>query len=134
MEPSIRNCVSVIKAITLWIKASPKREGLLKQVCARQQQDGAANRAPLLNVCITRWVENIEGWERFMQCHPFLIEMCGVMISGSEHYPMFSDGFSPEDKKNALAHMRALDSFSFLYSLVVLSRILSYFREPMKKL
>ncbi len=29
----------------------------------------------LLNVCVTRWVENIDGWERFSQYHPFLIEM-----------------------------------------------------------
>ena len=29
-----------------------------------------------LNVCITRWVENIDGWERFSLVHPFLIEMC----------------------------------------------------------
>ncbi len=29
----------------------------------------------LLNVCVTRWVENIDGWERFSQYPPFLIEM-----------------------------------------------------------
>ena len=98
-EPSIRNCVPVMKAITLWIRASPKRESLLKQVCGRHIQSGTTHRSPLLNVCITRWVENIDGWERFMQCHPFIIEMCGVMIFGSEHYPTFSDGFSAEDQK-----------------------------------
>jgi hypothetical protein len=87
-ELSIRNCISTIKAITLWIKASPKREGLLKQICERQSQDGTGHRSPLLNVCITRWVENTDGWERFMQCLPFIVEMCGVMLFGSEHYPM----------------------------------------------
>ena len=60
-EPSIRNCISVIKGLTLWIKASPKREGLLKKIYSRQQQDGTSGRSPLLDVCITRWVENIDG-------------------------------------------------------------------------
>ena len=133
-EPSIRNCVPVMKAITLWIRASPKRESLLKQVCGRHIQSGTTHRSPLLNVCITRWVENIDGWERFMQCHPFIIEMCGVMMFGSEHYPTFSNGFSAEDQKNALAYLKSLETFSFIYSMVALYRVLSYFREPMKTL
>ena len=69
-----------------------------------------------------------------MHCHPFLVEMCEVMIYGSEHYPVFRDGFSADDKKNALAHLKSLESFSFLYALVVLHRALSYFRQPMKML
>ena len=40
----------VIKGITYWIKASPKRDGLRKVICARQQQDCATNRSPLLNI------------------------------------------------------------------------------------
>jgi hypothetical protein len=56
------------------------------------------------------------------------------MLFGSEHYPMYSDGFSAEDKKNALAHLKSLETFSFIYSVVVLYRVLSYFREPMKRL
>ena len=88
----------------------------------------------IYNVCITRWVENIDGWERFMLCHPFLVEMCEVIIYGSEHYPVFRDGFSADDKKNALAHLKSLESFSFIYALVVLHRALSYFRQPMKML
>ena len=133
-EPCVRNCISVIKAITLWIRASPKREGLLKQVCERQQQAGAAHGSPLLNVCITRWVENIDGWQRFMQCHPYLVELCEVIIYGSRHYAMFSDGFSADDKKDAVAHLKSLESFSFIYAMVVLHRTLSYVREPIKRL
>lgn len=66
-----------------------------------------------------------------MQCHPFLTELCEVMIYGSTDYPLFSDGFSAEDKKNALAHLKSLESFSFIYSLVVLYHVLPYFKEPM---
>ena len=40
--------------------------------------------------------------------------------------------FSAEDKKKTLAHLKSLETFSFIYSIVVLYRVL--FREPMKRL
>ena len=59
--PLVSNCIEQIKSFTLWIKYSAKREGLLKAVCDRDIQSGMNPlRKPILNVCITRWVENIE--------------------------------------------------------------------------
>ena len=66
-------------------------------------------------MCITCWVENIDGWERFSQAHPYLIKMCEVVLYGDSEFSQYSDGWSPEDKKNALAHMKAL-----IYSLIAL--------------
>ena len=131
--PLLRNCIATIKSITSWIKFSPKREGLLKKICEKEQQSGGQLRTPLLNVCVTRWVENIDGWERFTQTHPFLVKMCEAMIYGDENYPDFSD-WSAEDKRNAMVHLKALESFDFIYSLVTLHRTLLYFREPAIKL
>ena len=45
--------------IVYLIYASPKR------VYSRHIQSGTTYRSPLFNVGITRWVENIDGWERF---------------------------------------------------------------------
>ena len=74
--PEISNCIECVKSITLWIKSSPKRESLLKAIYQRGVQSGTTqSRAPILNVCITRWVENIDEWERFSLSFPFLIEM-----------------------------------------------------------
>ena len=61
--PPIRNCIDHIKGFTLWVKNSDKRAGLLKAVVSSSTH--TSSRVPLLNTCITRWVENIEGWERF---------------------------------------------------------------------
>lgn len=47
--------------------------------------------APILNVCITRWVENIEGWERFTLSHPFSVQMCEVIIYGDSSHTMYND-------------------------------------------
>ena len=86
----------------------------LKSVCDRGIQSGTnPSRKPLLNVCITRWIENIEGWERFALAHPFLIKMCEVIIYGVSEYEKYSDGWIPEDKRNALVHLKVLESFEF---------------------
>lgn len=51
------------------------------------------------------------------------------MIYGDQAYPQFSD-WSAEDKRNAMAHLKAMESFEFVYCLVALQRTLLYFREP----
>ncbi len=131
--PPIRNCIDQIKGFTIWIKYSPKREGLLKAIVSKRSQVGI-NRSSILNVCVTRWVENIDGWERFAQYHPFLIELCEVVLYGNSEFSSFNDSWSAEDKKNALAHLKALESFEFVYSLVTLFRSLSYMKEAAVKL
>ena len=86
-------------------------------------------------MCVTRWVENIDGWERFALAHPFLIEMCEIILYGDNDFPLYNDGsWKPEDKRNALAHMKALESFEFLYSMVSLHRSLFYLKEAAVKL
>ena len=133
--PPVRNAIDQIKSLTLWIKASPKREGLLKAVYKHGIQSGTTpTRAPLLNVCITRWVENIDGWERFSLSHPFLIEMCKVIVYGNSEFETYNDRWSPEDKRNALAHLKALESFEFIYVLITLQRSLLYLKEATVKL
>ena len=67
--------------------------------------------------------------------HPFLIEMCEIILYGDNDFPLYNDGsWKPEDKRNALAHMKALESFEFLYSMVSLHRSLFYLKEAAVKL
>ena len=42
---------------------SAKREGFLREVVT--QGISASSRVTLLNICITHWVENRDGWESF---------------------------------------------------------------------
>ena len=94
----------------------------------------ASSRAPLLNVCITRWVENIDGLQQFSLSHPFLVGMCEVIVYGDSEYEMYNEGWSLEDKRNAQAHLNALESFEFVYTLVTLQRSLLYLKEAVVKL
>ena len=48
--PCVRNCIDIVKSLTIWIKSSPKREGLLKCVCECRIQEGtSSNRNPILH-------------------------------------------------------------------------------------
>ena len=62
-------------------------------------------------------------------CHPALVSMCEVIIFGNSEYEMYNEGWSGEDKRNAQAHLNALLSFEFVYTLVALQRSLMYLKE-----
>ena len=113
--------------MTFWIKYSPKREGLLKCVHEHRIMEGASsNRNSILNVCVTRWIENIDGWETFSLSHHFLVEMLEIIINGNREFQMYNDGWTPEDKRNALAHLKAIE---FVYVISTLQRFFLYFKE-----
>lgn len=135
--PLVRNCIAHIKIITVWIKSSPKREGFLKAIVQKGIQSGiVSSRNPILNVCITRWVENIDGWERFCLSYPFMIQMFEAIIYGTSEsdFESYNDGWTADDKTNAMAYLKAVTNFEFIYALVTLQRSLLYFREASVKL
>ncbi len=65
-----------------------------------------------------------------------MIKMCEVILYRDSNFPLYSDGsWTAEDKKNALAHMKALESFElFVYCLITLQRSLFYFKEAAGKI
>lgn len=135
--PSVCNCIAQIKIITIWIKSSPKREGFLKAIVHKGIQSGiVSSRNPILNVCITRWVENIDGWKCFCLSYPFMIQMFEAIIYGTSEsdFESYNDGWTADDKTNAMAHLKAVTNFEFIYTLVSLQCSLLYFREASVKL
>ena len=64
--PSVSNCIDTIKSMTIWIRSSPKREGLLKCVYENEVQTGS-----ILNVCITCWVKTLMVGKGFHYHIPF---------------------------------------------------------------
>ena len=95
-----------------------------------------ATHNPILNICITWWVENIDGWERFCLCHPSLVQLCEAIICGTaeEGFEDYSDGWTSDDKKDALTYLKLIESFEFIYVLVILQHSLLYIKEASVKL
>ena len=96
--PCISDCIDQIKSLTLFVKHIAKQEGLLKAIVSKNTEH-TSNRSPLLNVCVTRWIENIDGWERFSTAHLFLVKMCEVILYGDPDYPVYNDTWPAEDKR-----------------------------------
>ena len=74
------------------------------------------DRTPLLNVYVTRWVENIDGCDRFSTAHPFLVKMCEGFLYGDPEYSLYNDNWPAERKKNALAYLKFLESFESFFA------------------
>ena len=66
--------------------------------------------------------------------HPFLVQVCEVIIFGNSEFEMYNEGWAVEDKRNTQAHLNALMSFEFVYALVTLQRSLLYLKEAVVKL
>jgi len=69
-------------------------------------------------------------------CHPFLIQLCEAIIYGTseESFKEYSSGWTQEDKNSALAHLKTIENFEFIYVLVTLQRSLLYLKEASAKL
>ena len=70
--PPVQNCIVQIvfdSVDQIFSKARRTSEGSLSAWCS------TSTCAPILNVCITCWVENIDGWELFFLSHPFLVQL-----------------------------------------------------------
>ena len=60
--------------------------------------------------------------------------MCEVIMYGNSEFESFNDSWNAKDKKNYLAHLKALESFELVYSLVTLFRSLLYVKSAVIRL
>ena len=60
--------------------------------------------------------------------------MCEVIIFGDDNFELFNDNWPADDKKNAMAYLKVLETFEFILCLVALQRSLSYLKEAAVKL
>lgn len=65
-----------------------------------------------------------------------MIQMFEAIIYGTSEsdFESYNDGWTADDKTNAMAHLKAVTNFEFIYTLVSLQRSLLYFREASVKL
>ena len=91
------------------------------------------SRNPLLNVCVTSCLESINGWSAVLQHIPF-DKNVQIIIYGGNDFPQYNDGWTAEDKKNALAHLKCVESFEFIYCMITISCCLMHLKEAVVKI
>ena len=76
-----------------------------------------------------------DGWERFCLSYHFIIQMFEAIIYGTSDsdFVSYNDGWTADDKTNAMAYLKVVTNFEFIYALVTLQRSLLYFREASVK-
>ena len=79
-------------------------------------------------------MENIDGWECFTHAHPILVKMCEIIIYGGSDFLQYCDGWTADDKKNALAHLKCLECFEFIYCVITVSHCFVYLKEAVVKI
>ena len=55
--------------------------------------------------------------------------MLEIIINGNSEFQMYNDGWTPEDKRNVLAHLKAIEFFEFVYVISTLQRYFLYLKE-----
>ena len=50
--------------------------------------------------------------------------MCEVIVYGDNEFKLYNDNLTAEDKGNSMAHLKALETFEFLYALITIQRSL----------
>ena len=72
--PVIRNVLDKVQEVAqMFIKDSKKNMKLLEEVV--KQNPRYSSQKVVFNVCITRWVENLDGYNHFLLTYPYIEEV-----------------------------------------------------------
>lgn len=125
--PIIDNVIEQYKSVTIYFNISPKRENLLQHVVEENCQN-QSRRKVLIGMCKTRWSERDQAYEHFYLALPYIVESLEV-INGTHanlelFSPIFREGWSPKDKREATAHLCGVANFEFIVGIISLYRLL----------
>ena len=90
-----------------------KENELLRDV-VKENPHFSEHQKPNFDVCVTRWVENVDGYNMFLIVYPFIIEAPEVMALKLhlEKYPEWSK-FDQENGSRKNRALGSLRSFHF---------------------
>ena len=115
--PVIRGVIDKMKSVCLFFSNSPKRNQLLIEIVEREIKDDC-KRAPLIDLCKTRWAARHSAYQHFYCCYKFVVIACEGIGLGL-HTDTFSENFcdavwDPESKSKATSFVHALANFEFI--------------------
>ena len=113
---SIDKVMNNVRIISDFFNNSPKCRQLLEKVLV----DNHGNQTKLLDVCRTRWVQRLDGLDRFE-------EMIGSVAKALSIMDRNEDGTWNSDAQTTAGNLKNIvQSFAFIANRVIVQRVLSY--------
>ena len=79
-----------LKETCLFSNNSPKRKTLLINVMSTDEPH-AHRKKPILNLCLTRWVERQDAYLHFHQAYPHIVHSLEVIVHNMHHGHLCTD-------------------------------------------
>ena len=134
--PVIRNVLDKVQEVTqMFIKRSKKKKKmkLLEEVV--KQNPHYSSQKVFFNVCVTRWIENLHGYNHFLLTYPYITEALEVIAYKLhlEKYLNWSDSDN-ESRRRAASALAGISNFEFCVAFGTIVKSLFYLRDPTKKI
>ena len=129
----IRNVLGKVQEATqMFIKGSKKLK-LLEEVV--KQNPHYSSEKVIFNVCVTRQVENLDGYNHFLLTYPHIIEALEVIAHKLhlEKYLNWSN-WDNESRRRAASALPGISNFEFCVVFTTIVKLLFYLRGPTKKI
>ena len=107
----------------------------LLQEVVQQNPNYSRQQKLIFDVCVTRWVENVDGYNQFLLAYPYIVETLEAISHKLlfEKYPSWRQQ-DKESRKTASALLAGIATFEFWIAWTTVVRSLSYLRGPTKKI
>ena len=116
----VRNMIDKLKAMCLYFKYSPKRQGLLEHIITKNAP--GSKRKPLLNLCKTCWAEHQEAYTHFNDSYLHLVTAFEEIVRGL-HSDILDEDFraawDAKTRQDAVSILASITLFGFIMTFNV---------------
>ena len=130
----IRNALDTVKDTCMMFVKGSKKISLSHDV-VKKKSTFLGTSETIFDICVTRWVENLDGYNTFLIVSPFIIEALEVIALKLylQKYPEWSQ-FDQESRSRANRALVSLCNFRFLIVWTIMVKTLSYIKGPIKEI
>ena len=133
-HPIIRNGLDTVKEVSRMFVKGLKKMTLLKEV-VNQNPHFSRGQKVMFDVCVTRWVEKLDGFNIFLVTYPYIVEALEVIAHKlhMEKYPAW-ENWDQESRSRASGLLGAMSTFQFCVVWTTVVKALTYLRGHSKKI
>ena len=132
--PIIRNGLDTVKEVSRMFVKGSKQMTLLKEV-VHQNPHFSRGQKVMFDVCVTRWVDYLDGFNMFLVAYPYIVETLEVIAHKLhlEKYPAW-ENWDQEFRVRVSGLLGAISTFQLCVVGTTVIRALTYLRGPSKKI